>query len=144
MVGYWFLMRCFFFPFWGQSACFKEERSVLLQAQSEFLTALNYCFQDNMFLYLVMEFYPGGDLLTLITKFDEDMSEEMATFYIAEVVLAVEAIHRMGFVHRYHLELEQCVGLKLGFRQRCQARQCSHRQVGPRSPSRLWLLRICW
>jgi len=79
---------------------FKEERKILLNANAEWLTNLHYCFQDEKFLYLVMEYYPGGDLLTLISKFEEVMSEEMTRFYAAELVMAIESIHKLGFVHR--------------------------------------------
>ena len=41
---------------------------------------------------------PGGDLVNLMSNYD--VPEEWARFYTAEVVLALEAIHRMGFIHR--------------------------------------------
>ena len=47
-----------------------------------------------------MDYYPGGDLLTLISKFDERLPESMAKFYVAEMVLAIESIHKLGYVHR--------------------------------------------
>ena len=55
---------------------------------------------DTSHLYLVMDYYPGGDLLTLISKFDERLPESMAKFYVAEMVLAIESIHKLGYVHR--------------------------------------------
>ena len=42
-------------------------------------------FQDNKYLYLVMEYLPGGDLMTLLMKKDI-LSEEEAKFYMAESV----------------------------------------------------------
>ena len=83
-----------------QTAMFKEERKILLNANEEWLTNLHYCFQDDKHLYLVMEFYPGGDLLTLMSKFEEVMTEDMARFYAAELIMGIECIHRLGFVHR--------------------------------------------
>jgi len=56
--------------------------------------------KDASHLYLVMDYYPGGDLLTLISKFDERLPEKMAKFYISEMVLAIESVHKMGYVHR--------------------------------------------
>ena len=41
---------------------------------------------------------PGGDLVTLTMNYD--MPEKWARFYTAEVVLALDAIHAMGFIHR--------------------------------------------
>lgn len=47
---------------------------------------------------MVMEFMPGGDLVTLTMNYD--LPEKWARFYTAEVVLALDAIHTMGFIHR--------------------------------------------
>lgn len=52
-------------------------------------------------MYLVMDYYCGGDLLTLLSKFEDRLPEEMARFYIAEMVLAIDSIHNLGYVHRY-------------------------------------------
>lgn len=41
---------------------------------------------------------PGGDLVNLMSNYD--IPEKWAKFYCAEVVLALDAIHNMGFVHR--------------------------------------------
>jgi len=47
-----------------------------------------------------MDYYVGGDLLTLLTKFDDRLPEEMAKFYVAEMVLAIHSIHKLDYVHR--------------------------------------------
>lgn len=47
-----------------------------------------------------MDYYNGGDLLTLLTKYDEQLSEEMTRFYVAEIVLAIDSIHKLGYIHR--------------------------------------------
>ena len=49
--------------------------------------------------YLVMQYYAGGDLLSLISK-NEVITEEWARFYAAEIILAVDSIHQLGYVHR--------------------------------------------
>lgn len=36
-----------------------------------------------------MDYYCGGDLLTLLSKFEDRLPEEMARFYIAEMILAI-------------------------------------------------------
>ncbi|XP_069777791.1 rho-associated protein kinase 1 isoform X3 [Narcine bancroftii] len=59
---------------------------------------LSYAFQDNRYLYMVMEYMPGGDLVNLMSNYD--VPEKWARFYTAEVVLALDAIHSMGFIHR--------------------------------------------
>ncbi len=50
--------------------------------------------------YLVMDYYCGGDLLTLLSKFEDRLPEDMAKFYIVEMVLAIDSIHRLRYVHR--------------------------------------------
>ncbi|XP_010291724.1 PREDICTED: rho-associated protein kinase 1 [Phaethon lepturus] len=47
---------------------------------------------------MVMEYMPGGDLVNLMSNYD--VPEKWARFYTAEVVLALDAIHSMGFIHR--------------------------------------------
>ncbi|THH01661.1 hypothetical protein EW026_g1071 [Hermanssonia centrifuga] len=55
--------------------------------------------EDPAYLYLIMEFLPGGDLMTMLIKYDT-FSEDVSRFYIAECVLAIEAVHKLGFIHR--------------------------------------------
>lgn len=47
-----------------------------------------------------MDYYCGGDLLTLLSKFEDRLPEDMARFYIAEMVLAIGSIHELKYVHR--------------------------------------------
>lgn len=84
----------------AETACFKEERDVLVYGDRRWITHLHYAFQDDSNLYLVMDYYCGGDLLTLLSKFEDRLPEDMARFYIAEMVLAIDSIHRLGYVHR--------------------------------------------
>jgi len=63
-----------------------------------FFLQVFYAFQDDRYLYMVMEYMPGGDLVNLMSNYD--VPEKWARFYTAEVVLALDAIHSMGFIHR--------------------------------------------
>eukprot|EP00118_Oscarella_pearsei_P005120 m.23006 g.23006 ORF g.23006 m.23006 type:complete len:1798 (+) comp28431_c0_seq1:171-5564(+) len=83
-----------------ETACFREERDVLVFGNRNWITALEYAFQDDNYLYLVMEYYSGGDLLTLLAKHEDHLPEDMAKFYLAEMVLCVHSIHTLGYVHR--------------------------------------------
>uniref|UniRef100_A0A8B9Z078 non-specific serine/threonine protein kinase n=1 Tax=Buteo japonicus TaxID=224669 RepID=A0A8B9Z078_9AVES len=67
-------------------------------ANSPWVVQLFYAFQDDRYLYMVMEYMPGGDLVNLMSNYD--VPEKWARFYTAEVVLALDAIHSMGFIHR--------------------------------------------
>uniref|UniRef100_A0A672R051 Serine/threonine-protein kinase MRCK alpha n=1 Tax=Sinocyclocheilus grahami TaxID=75366 RepID=A0A672R051_SINGR len=84
----------------GETACFREERDVLVNGDSQWITTLHYAFQDENNLYLVMDYYVGGDLLTLLSKFEDRLPEDMAKFYLAEMVLAIDSVHQLHYVHR--------------------------------------------
>ncbi|XP_051909435.1 serine/threonine-protein kinase MRCK alpha isoform X3 [Hippocampus zosterae] len=84
----------------AETACFREERDVLVNGDSQWITTLHYAFQDDNNLYLVMDYYVGGDLLTLLSKFEDRLPEDMARFYLAEMVLAIDSIHQLHYVHR--------------------------------------------
>ncbi|TWW56388.1 Serine/threonine-protein kinase 38 [Takifugu flavidus] len=77
----------------------RAERDILVEADSLWVVKMFYSFQDKMNLYLIMEFLPGGDMMTLLMKKDT-LSEEATQFYIAETVLAIDSIHQLGFIHR--------------------------------------------
>lgn len=48
-----------------------------------------------------MDYYVGGDLLTLLSKFEDRLPEDMARFYLAEMVLAIDSVHQLHYVHRW-------------------------------------------
>lgn len=81
-------------------ACFREERNVLVKANSPWITYLHFAFQDASSLYLIMDYYPGGDLMTRISKSDDQLPEDITKFYIAEIVIALDYLHSLRFVHR--------------------------------------------
>uniref|UniRef100_A0A8C3LFZ0 non-specific serine/threonine protein kinase n=1 Tax=Chrysolophus pictus TaxID=9089 RepID=A0A8C3LFZ0_CHRPC len=73
-------------------------KSYCMTCSFVFFLQLFYAFQDDRYLYMVMEYMPGGDLVNLMSNYD--VPEKWARFYTAEVVLALDAIHSMGFIHR--------------------------------------------
>uniref|UniRef100_A0A7M4EFM0 non-specific serine/threonine protein kinase n=1 Tax=Crocodylus porosus TaxID=8502 RepID=A0A7M4EFM0_CROPO len=82
----------------SDSAFFWEERDIMAFANSPWVVQLFCAFQDDKYLYMVMEYMPGGDLVNLMSNYD--VPEKWAKFYTAEVVLALDAIHSMGLIHR--------------------------------------------
>lgn len=82
-----------------QLAHVKAERDVLAGSDSPWVVSLYYSFQDSQYLYLIMEFLPGGDLMTMLIRW-QIFTEDITRFYMAECVLAIEAIHKLGFIHR--------------------------------------------
>ena len=51
-----------------------------------------------------MDYYIGGDLLTLLSKFEDHLPEGMSKFYLAEMILAINSLHEMEYVHRSDFE----------------------------------------
>uniref|UniRef100_A0A915IQJ6 non-specific serine/threonine protein kinase n=1 Tax=Romanomermis culicivorax TaxID=13658 RepID=A0A915IQJ6_ROMCU len=82
----------------ADSAFFWEERDIMAYSNSDWIVQLHFAFQDIRCLYMVMEYMPGGDLVNLMANYD--VPEHWAKFYTAEVVLALSAIHSMGYIHR--------------------------------------------
>lgn len=82
-----------------QLAHIKAERDLLAESESPWVVQLYYSFQDANYLYLIMEYLPGGDMMTLLINLDI-FAEDMCRFYVAECILAIESVHRQGFVHR--------------------------------------------
>lgn len=66
---------------------------------NSWLTKLEEAFQDELFLYLVMEYFPGGDLSTLDLD-GNGLEESQVRFYAAEIVMALCELHDLGYAHR--------------------------------------------
>ena len=77
----------------------RNEQQFLSKVKSEWTVELKASFQEDDFLYLVMEFLPGGDLMNLLIKKDI-FTEDEARFYTAELILAIESIHKLDCIHR--------------------------------------------
>lgn len=82
-----------------QLAHIRAERDLLAESTSPWVVQLFYSFQDPHYLYLIMEFLPGGDLMTMLMKYDV-FSEDVTRFYMAECILAIQAVHDLGYIHR--------------------------------------------
>lgn len=87
----------------------KTERTVLESVNRHpFVVKLFYAFQDHEMLYLILEYALGGELfnyLAMERMFDEDV----AAFYMAEMVLALEHLHQnVGVIYR-DLKPENCL-----------------------------------
>ncbi len=48
-----------------------------------------------------MDYYVGGDVLTLLSKYEDNLPEDWVKFYACEIALAIDSIHKLGYVHRY-------------------------------------------
>eukprot|EP01046_Picozoa_sp_COSAG06_P032384 COSAG06_NODE_3233_length_5642_cov_3.121956_1_plen_348_part_00 len=82
-----------------QVAHVRAERDVLSQTRHDRVVKLYFSFQDVGYLYLIMEYLQGGDIMTLLMRRDV-LPEAETRFYIAETVLALESVHELNYVHR--------------------------------------------
>jgi len=75
------------------------ERRVLRSANHPFIARLRYAFQSPSRLYLVTDFFGGGELLAHIRRQGRFLETE-AEFFAAEVTLGLEYLHERGVCHR--------------------------------------------
>eukprot|EP01105_Mastigella_eilhardi_P013559 TRINITY_DN308_c0_g1_i5.p1 TRINITY_DN308_c0_g1~~TRINITY_DN308_c0_g1_i5.p1 ORF type:complete len:1333 (+),score=319.09 TRINITY_DN308_c0_g1_i5:117-4001(+) len=76
-----------------------SERNILASMQNPFIVKLYYAFQNERYLFLVMEYCNGGDVASLLHNMNT-FSGKMARIYSAETVLALECLHSANIVHR--------------------------------------------
>ncbi|CAD8088532.1 unnamed protein product [Paramecium primaurelia] len=77
----------------------RAERDLLVASDNTWIVQLKCSFQDEKYLYLVMEYLPGGDLMTLLMKKDI-FTEKESQFYMAESIMAVDSVHKLKYIHR--------------------------------------------
>lgn len=76
------------------------ERDILSFADNPFVVSMYCSFETKKHLCLVMEYVEGGDCASLLKSIGGPLPPDMARFYFAETVLAVEYLHSYGIVHR--------------------------------------------
>lgn len=77
----------------------KNEKRILESIDFPFVIRLEHFYQDSSFLYFVMPFVCGGNLYMHVKRYGS-MDEDKARFYAAEVLLAIEYLHKLDLVHR--------------------------------------------
>ena len=75
------------------------ERNVLSLTNHPFIVKLNFAFQTNHKLFLILDYCPGGDLSKHL-QFEKRFTEDRARFYLCEVLLALEDLHRRDIIFR--------------------------------------------
>ncbi|ROW11436.1 hypothetical protein VMCG_01189 [Cytospora schulzeri] len=84
----------------SQEGHLRAERDFLVASEgSKWIVPLIASFQDTSNLYLVMDYMPGGDFLGLLIR-ENILSEPVARFYLAEMIVCVEEAHALRCIHR--------------------------------------------
>ena len=79
----------------------KAERDIMMKIDHPFIMKLEYALQDNNNLYMVMEFVNGGELFYQLHMYNHSGFEiNRAKFYAAQIVLALDHMHKEGVVYR--------------------------------------------
>ena len=75
------------------------ERNVLSLSNHPFIVKLNFAFQTSSKLFLILDYCPGGDLSKHL-YYEKRFKEQRAKFYICEVLLALEDLHKRDIIFR--------------------------------------------
>ncbi|CAF0789197.1 unnamed protein product [Rotaria sp. Silwood1] len=75
------------------------EKKILQALSCPFIVKLLYTFKDNSYLYLGLEYAPGGEMFTHLRAYGR-YTEDMTRFYAAQIVLAFEYLHHLGVIYR--------------------------------------------
>jgi len=75
------------------------ERQVISNLSHPFIVSLRFAFQTDAKLYLVLDFFNGGELFWHL-KNENQFTETRTRFYAAEIVLALECLHENGIIYR--------------------------------------------
>lgn len=76
-----------------------NEKTVMLTLYSPFFVRLYSTFQDERYLFMVMEYVPGGELFSYMKEIIK-FSVKHARFYISEILVALDTLHGLGIVYR--------------------------------------------
>lgn len=77
----------------------KAERNILEAVKHPFIVGLSYAFQTDGKLYLILEYLSGGELFMHLER-EGIFLEDTACFYLAEIILALQHLHRLGIIYR--------------------------------------------
>ncbi len=77
----------------------KAERNILESVKHPFIVDLIYAFQTGGKLYLILDYLSGGELFMHLER-EGIFLEDTASFYISEIILALEHLHNLGIIYR--------------------------------------------
>ena len=77
----------------------KIERDLLTRINCPFIVNIKFAFQDKDNLYIITDFMQGGELFFHLHK-EKRFKDEKAKFYIIEIILAIEYLHKNKMLYR--------------------------------------------
>lgn len=85
-----------------------NEKTILEKVNHPNIVKLYYAFQDNDKVYLILEYLDGGEVFHHLAQ-QKYMSEKDASFYIAQIILALRYLHLHLKVIYRDLKPENCM-----------------------------------
>ncbi len=76
------------------------EKELLSLLKHPGIVKLKYTFQDKSNLYFVQEYCEGGEFINFIKVNIGKLTQQLKTFYIAQIVNLLEYLHSNGITHR--------------------------------------------
>ena len=75
------------------------EKNVMSKISHPFIVGLNYAFQTKELLYLILDYWPGGNMGELLDRLN-NLPEDVAKIYAWEIILALEELHKHNIIYR--------------------------------------------
>jgi serine/threonine protein kinase len=76
-----------------------SEKQILSSIRHPFIVNLYRSFQDEKYLFMLLEYVIGGEMFSHLRRAGR-FSNEVTRFYAAEIVLALEYLHSLNIVYR--------------------------------------------
>lgn len=84
------------------------ERKILEKVYHPLLVNLRFAFHDSENLFMVLDLMLGGDLRFHLERLGH-FSELQTRFFVANLILALDYIHKHNIVHRYVIPFSVCL-----------------------------------
>jgi serine/threonine protein kinase len=76
-----------------------NEKKCMEKSNSGFIIKLHKTFQDEENIYMVMDYAIGGELFSHLRRAGR-FPNDVAKFFIAEIILAIESLHQKNIMYR--------------------------------------------
>lgn len=77
----------------------RAEKNVFELLEGDYVVKAYYSFIQDGYLFFLLEYMKGGDFGTVLSIYCA-LDEAIAKFYLAELLLAIESLHKKGIIHR--------------------------------------------